>query len=79
MVQAQLQQYTDAQSISSSQYFGDGSDPRNMGSSAGDAGGADEFMNRLSLQVRQDLNQVSTVAKDVGRRFGDFVQNLNKY
>ena len=76
-MQAQLQMYTGAQSISSSQYFGDGSDPREA--SGGADGGADELINRLSLQVRQDLSQVGTVAKDVGRKLGDFVSNLNKY
>jgi hypothetical protein len=71
-MQAQLQMYSGAQSISSSQYFGDGSDPREA---AARGGGADEFISKLNL----DLNQVSSVAKDVGRRFGDFVNNLNKY
>jgi hypothetical protein len=74
-VQAALQNFTGASAISSSQYFGNGEDA----SRGDDLGGADEFMNRLSLQVRQDLNQVRNVASDVGRRLGDFVSNLNKY
>jgi hypothetical protein len=70
--------YTGAQSISSAQYFGDGSDARGAG--AGGAGdSADELIGRLGMHMRQELSQVSTVAKDVGRRFGDFVSNLNKY
>lgn len=70
MVQAQLQQFTGASAISSSDYFGDGSDVKDRG---GD--GADEFMSIFPLQVRQDVTQVKNLATEAGRKIGDFVSN----
>lgn len=71
-MQAPLQQFTGASAISSSDYFGDG--PGHQGGGA-EEGSADEFMNRLSLQVRQDVSQVKTLASEAGRKIGDFVSS----
>lgn len=72
-VQAQLQQFTGASAISSSDYFGDGPEDRGGGGAPEDS--ADEFMNRLSLQVRQDVSQVKNMATEAGRKIGDFVSS----
>lgn len=70
MVQAQLQQFTGASAISSSDYFGNGSDAKDRADD-----GADEFMNIFPLQVRQDVTQVKNLATEAGRKIGDFVSN----
>eukprot|EP00892_Ulva_mutabilis_P003827 jgi/Ulvmu1/1816/UM119_0034.1 len=69
---AQLQQFTGASAISSSDYFGDR--PEAKGTS-GVEDSADEFMNRLSIQVRQDVSQVKNMATEAGRKIGDFVSS----
>lgn len=76
--QAQLKQYAAASSISSADYFGDGS-AANAASQGSGEPDSDEFMSRLSLQMRQEMSQVKGMASDVGKRLGNFMQSLNNY
>ena len=65
---AKINQYSGANAISSSDYFGEGE------REGGDDAGA--FIDRLSLQARQDLAQVKTMAGAVTRKLGDMAGNL---
>jgi hypothetical protein len=71
-LQSQLRNFNGASAISSADYFNDGS------TSEG-ADTADEFMNRLSLQVQQEMKHVSSVATAATRKVGNLLSNLNRY
>lgn len=60
-------QFTGATSISSSQYYNDG------GEDDDDQG---EFMNRLTLQAQQDMQQVRNMAAVAGSKLGTLAGNL---
>jgi hypothetical protein len=78
-MQAQLKQYAGASSISSADYFGDGASADPAARGGGGGSNADEFMSRLSLQVRQEMSQAKNIASDVGKRLGTFMQSLNNH
>lgn len=73
-LQAQLRNFNGASAISSADYFNDGS-----GSTSGGVDTADEFMNRLSLQMQQEMKHVSSVATEATRKVGNLLSNLNRY
>lgn len=75
--QAQLRQFNGAAAISSADYFNDSSAQHNSGGLMD--GNADEFMNKLSMQVQQEMRQVSSMASQAGRKLGDMMTNLNRY
>ena len=86
-VQQQLRQYSGATAISSADYFGEEGGGGGGGGGGGSAGGygasagaaADDFMNKLSMQVQQDIRGVTQAAGAASRKLGSMLSNLNKY
>lgn len=66
-LQARMGQFTGATSISSSQYYNDGAE---------DDDDQGEFMNRLTLQAQQDMQQVRNMAAVAGSKLGTLAGNL---
>ena len=71
---ATMGKYSTSNAISSSDYFNEG---------GSDGGDGSAFIDRLSLQARQDLNQVKSIASNVSRKLGDMagslMRDLGKY
>jgi hypothetical protein len=77
-VQDQLRQFNGASAISSADYFGDSGGVVGGGGGGGETS-ADEFMSRLSLQMQQEMRQVSNIASEAGRKVGNLLSNFNRY
>ena len=75
-MQGQLRQFNGASAISSDDYFGDGG---GGGRPGGNESSADEFMSRLSLQMQQEMRQVSSIASEAGKKVSNLLSNFNRY
>ncbi|CAK0782048.1 hypothetical protein CVIRNUC_005538 [Coccomyxa viridis] len=78
--QARLSRFQGANAISSADFYdngeGGGSGPARAGSDFDITAG--DLVNRLSMQAKQDFNQVKDIAGQAGRKFSNLAQNFIK-